>query len=75
MDSYRVEKQERMNLMLTDSDTEIQPLPVGGGGIRDSEPELVRLSEILNNFNEQFGTLFTDADRIFRRIKEDVFPP
>jgi type I restriction enzyme R subunit len=74
MDSYRVEKQERMNLMLTDSDAEIDPLPVGGGGGHGPEPELARLSEILNTFNEQFGTLFTDADRIFRRIKEDVFP-
>lgn len=74
MDSYRVEKQQRMNLMLTDSDAEIDPLPVGGGGGHGPEPELVRLSEILKTFNEQFGTLFTDADRIFRRIKEDVFP-
>jgi type I restriction enzyme, R subunit len=74
MDSYRVEKQERMNLMLADSDAEIDPLPVGGGGGHGPEPELVRLSEILKTFNEQFGTLFTDADRIFRRIKEDVFP-
>jgi type I restriction enzyme R subunit len=74
MDSYRVEKQERMNLMLTDSDAEIDPLPVGGGGGHGPEPELARLSDILKTFNEQFGTLFTDADRIFRRIKEDVFP-
>lgn len=74
MDSYRVEKQERMNLMLADSDAEIDPLPVGGGGGHGPEPELVRLSEILKTFNEQFGTLFTDADRIFKRIKEDVFP-
>ncbi len=74
MDSYRVEKQERMNLMLSDSDAEIDPTPVGGGGGFGGEPELVRLSEILKTFNEQFGTLFTDADRIFKRIKEDVFP-
>jgi type I restriction enzyme R subunit len=25
-------------------------------------------------FNEQFGTLFTDADRVAKRIKEDIAP-
>jgi type I restriction enzyme, R subunit len=73
MDSYRAEKQERMNLLVKDSDAEIDPTPPGGGGHK-GEPELVRLSEILKTFNEQFGTLFADSDRIFNRIKEDVFP-
>jgi type I restriction enzyme R subunit len=73
MDSYRVEKQERLKIMLSDEDAEIDPPPTGGGGTKP-QPELVRLSEILQTFNEQFGTLFTDADRIFRRIKEDVAP-
>ncbi len=73
MDSYRVEKQERLKIMLGDEDAEIDPTPTGGGG-RKPEPELVRLSEILQTFNKQFGTLFTDADRIFRRIKDDVAP-
>lgn len=73
MDSYRVEKQAKIDLMLAGDDAEIDPSPVGGGG-RGSEPELERLSEILKTFNEQFGTLFSDADRIFRRIKDDVVP-
>ncbi|WP_051058071.1 type I restriction enzyme subunit R domain-containing protein [Rhodopirellula baltica] len=73
MDSYRVEKQERLKIMLGDEDAEIEPSPTGGGGAKP-QPELVRLSEILQTFNEQFGTLFTDADRIFRRIQEDVAP-
>ena len=25
-------------------------------------------------FNDHFGTLFTDADRVFQRIKDDVAP-
>jgi type I restriction enzyme, R subunit len=28
----------------------------------------------VKNFNEQFGTLFTDADRIMKRIREDIAP-
>jgi type I restriction enzyme, R subunit len=31
-------------------------------------------SNILKSFNEQFGTLFTDGDRIIKRIRDDVAP-
>ncbi len=73
MDSYRVEKKQAIKLATTDEDAEIAPVPVEGGG-RKSEPELDRLSNILKAFNEQFGTLFQDADRVFKRIKEDIAP-
>jgi type I restriction enzyme R subunit len=32
------------------------------------------LSNILKNFNEAFGTLFTDADRVVNRIRLDIAP-
>jgi type I restriction enzyme R subunit len=73
MDSYRVEKKAVLKIGLADEDAEIQPIPVSGGG-RKAEPELDRLSNILSNFNEQFGTLFTDADRVAKRIKDDIAP-
>jgi type I restriction enzyme R subunit len=73
MDSYRSEKKQAMNLAVADDDAEIDPFTVGGGG-RKPEPELDRLSNILKAFNEQFGTLFQDSDRVFRRIKEDIAP-
>jgi type I restriction enzyme R subunit len=73
MDSYRVEKKAALKVTLVDEDAEIEPVPVSGGG-RKAEPELDRLSNILKNFNEQFGTLFTDADRIVKRIQEDIAP-
>ncbi|XZE21801.1 type I restriction endonuclease subunit R [Pirellulaceae bacterium SH449] len=73
MDSYRVEKKAAMKVVLQDENAEIEPLPGGGGG-RKVEPELDRLSNILKSFNEQFGTLFTDADRIMKRIHEDIAP-
>jgi type I restriction enzyme R subunit len=73
MDSYRVEKKQAIKLAATDEDAEIAPVPVEGGG-RKPEPELDRLSNILKAFNEQFGTLFQDADRVFKRIKEDIAP-
>ena len=73
MDSYRVEKKAALKVRLADEDAEIEPVPVSGGG-RKSEPELERLSNILKSFNEQFGTLFKDADRIVKRIQEDIAP-
>lgn len=73
MDSYRVEKMAEMKIALEDQDAEIDPVPVEGGGFK-REPELDRLSNILKTFNEQFGTLFTDADRVVKRIREDIAP-
>ena len=73
MDSYRVEKKAALKIALADMDSEIQPVPTDAGG-RKSEPELDRLSNILKNFNEAFGTLFTDSDRIVNRIRNDIAP-
>ncbi|MCX5734239.1 MAG: type I restriction endonuclease subunit R [candidate division NC10 bacterium] len=73
MDSYRVEKKAVMKIALADEDAQIEPVPADGGG-RKPEPELDRLSNILKAFNEHFGTLFTDADRVARRIRDDIAP-
>jgi type I restriction enzyme R subunit len=73
MDSYRVEKQALQKLLLPDDEAVIDPVPVAGGG-RKADPELDRLSNILKSFNEQFGTLFEDADRVARRFREDIAP-
>jgi type I restriction enzyme R subunit len=48
-------------------------VPTDAGG-RRPEPELDRLSNILRAFNDQFGTLFEDADRVARRIRDDIAP-
>jgi type I restriction enzyme R subunit len=73
MDSYRVEKKAVMKIALTDSDAEIEPVPTDAHGHR-TEPEMDRLSNILKTFNEQFGTLFADTDRVAKRIREDIAP-
>jgi type I restriction enzyme R subunit len=73
MDSYRVEKKAALKIALADADAQIEPVPTESGGSRP-EPELDRLSNILKSFNERFGTLFTDADRVARRIREDIAP-
>lgn len=73
MDSYRVEKKAVLKIALADEDAEIEPVPTDAGG-RKAEPELDRLSNILKSFNEQFGTLFTDTDRVAKRIRDDIAP-
>lgn len=73
MDSYRVEKKAVMKIALADSDAEIDPVPTDAAA-RKPEPELDRLSNILKTFNEQFGTLFNDTDRVAQRIRDDIAP-
>lgn len=73
MDSYRVEKKAVMKIALSDEDAQIEPLPTNGEGHK-SEPELDRLSNILKTFNENFGTLFNDADHVAKRIRDDIAP-
>lgn len=73
MDSYRVEKKAAMKIAPADEEAEIGPIPVEGRGAK-KEPELDRLSNILRVFNEHFGTLFSDADQVARRIREDIAP-
>ena len=73
MDSYRAEKKAAMTMALADEDAEIDPVPTDAGG-RKPEPELDRLSNILQAFNDQYGTLFDDGDRVLRRIRDDIAP-
>ena len=72
MDSYRVERREAMALCLADEDAEIDPPPVDGGGSR-GEPEVDRLSNILEEFNDLFGNIrWADEDRVKQLITEDI---
>ena len=71
MDSYRAEKQATMAIALPDADAEIEPVPTSGGG-RKPEPELDKLSNIVKAFNEQFGGLFADSNRMEKRIVGEI---
>lgn len=72
IESYRAEKQATVAILLPDQDAEIDPVPTEGGG-RKSEPELDRLSKILEEFNEQFGNFpFEDRDRLHRMLIEEI---
>jgi type I restriction enzyme, R subunit len=71
MDSYRAEKKATLAIALPDADAEIEPWQMNGGG-RNSEPELDRLSNIIREFNDQFGGLFADAKRMEQRIIGEI---
>lgn len=72
MDSYRVEAQASMSIILPDADAEIDPVPIGGGGGKP-EPELDLLSNILKTFNEMFGNIaWKDIDKIGKVIAEEL---
>ena len=71
MDSYRVEKQAVQEIRLADEDSEIDPVPDGGGGSK-ADPEMERLSNIIREFNDRFGTDWNDEDRIKRVITVEL---
>jgi type I restriction enzyme R subunit len=72
MESYRVEKRKAMKIALADDEGEIDPVPAAGGG-RATDPDLERLSSILQSFNDLFGNIaWTDADRVQRLITEEI---
>ena len=72
MDSYRLEKQAVQSIMLADEDAEIEPAPTAAGG-RKAEPELERLSNIVNQFNDLFGDIpWEDKDKIRQVVTEEI---
>ena len=72
MDSYRVEKRAMQKILLPDEDAEVDPVPTGAGGHRP-DPELDRLSNIINQFNDLFGDItWEDGDRVRRLITEEI---
>ncbi len=59
-------------IMLSDEDAEIDPVPTAGGG-HQPELELDRLSNILRVFNEHFGDIeWEDEDRVKQLITETI---
>jgi type I restriction enzyme R subunit len=71
MDSYRAEKKATLAIALPDADAEIEPWSMNDGG-RKPEPEMDKLSNIVQQFNDQFGGLFADAKRMEQRITGEI---
>src|SRR6476620_5754841 len=71
MDSYRAEKKATMAIALPDKDAEIEPVPTSGGG-RKPEPEMDKLSNIVNEFNQRYAGDYKDPERTLERIKGEI---
>ncbi|NJL27563.1 MAG: type I restriction endonuclease subunit R [Thermoanaerobaculia bacterium] len=73
MDSYRVEKKAAMSIALPDEDAEIGPVPAAAGG-KKAEPELERLSSIVDEFNQRWGqgVAWTDKDRVRQLLTVEI---
>ena len=69
MDSYRLQLEATINIALAQGD-DLKPIPTemrGGVG----ETEIDRLSNILQTFNDRYGTQFEDVDKV-RQMAENV---
>ena len=63
MDSYRMERKAAQSISLAEEDGEIAPVqPTGAGGAQ--EPEMDRLSNIIAQFNQTWGSKFSDPGRV-----------
>ena len=72
MDSYRAEARAGLRIDLPDQDGEVEPIPLGGDGDKP-EPEMERLSHIVNAFNDRFGDIdWKDADKVRKVIAEEI---
>lgn len=69
-DQLRVVAKEDANIELENQNTTIDPLPTGGGGGKP-EPDLDKLSHILDDFNQLFGSIdWQFPDRVRQEIQE-----
>ena len=72
LDSYRVEKRAMQKILLEDENAEIEPVPTAAGG-HQPELELDRLSNIIREFNDNYGHIqWADEDRVQQLIVETI---
>ncbi|RYG94687.1 MAG: type I restriction endonuclease subunit R [Alphaproteobacteria bacterium] len=73
MDSYRAEKNATLAITLSAENASLDPSEVGGSGHKP-EPELDRLSNIVQQFNALFSGSFPfkDADKVLKMITEEI---
>lgn len=69
MDSYRLQLEATTNIVMEPGE-DLSPMPTEmRGGAND--PEIDRLSNILQTFNDRYGTEFEDADKV-RQMAENI---
>lgn len=69
MDSYRLQLEATTNIVMEQGE-DLKPIPTEMRGGK-SEPEIDRLSNILQTFNDRYGTQFESADKV-RQMVESI---
>ena len=69
MDSYRLQLESSQGIVLEQGE-DLKPIPTDLRGTT-TEPEMDRLSNILQTFNERYGTEFEDTDKV-RQMAENI---
>lgn len=69
MDSYRLQLEATTDIAMEQGD-DLQPMPTTMRGSAN-EPEVDKLSNILQTFNDRYGTEFEDADKV-RQMAENI---
>lgn len=69
MESYRLQLESESTIILHQGD-ELKPIPTEMRGAV-AEPEMEFLSNIVKDFNDRFGTAFTNEDKV-RKMTEDL---
>lgn len=69
MDSYRLTLQATTNIVLEQGE-DLKPIPTEMRGGAD-DPEIDKLSNIIQTFNDRYGTQFEDTDKV-RRVLDNL---
>ena len=69
MDSYRLQLESTTNMVLEQGE-DLKPIPTEMRG-STNDTEVDRLSNILQTFNDRYGTQFEDADKV-RQMAENI---
>lgn len=70
-DQFRIVEQEAAKISLENENAEIAPVPTGNGAAGKKEPDLVKLSDILEEFNQRYGGVDWEyPDKVKKDIDE-----
>lgn len=70
-DQLRIVEQEAAKISLENENAEIAPVPTGNGAAGKKDPELVKLSDILEEFNQRYGGVEWEyPDKVKKDIDE-----
>ena len=70
-DQLRIVEQEAAKISLENENAEIAPVPTDDGAVGKKEPELVKLSDILEEFNQRYGGVEWEyPDKVKKDIDE-----